>query len=232
MKLVSFIFILFLSASLWSQSGDTLRYNKFDIGFSYSPDYSYRKLKTDASNTWMTSIYDTMEVAKFGYTAGFNFIFHVNENLWIGSGLLLSDKGERTKPYSIQPVNNYINHFYYLDIPIKANYYLHHKKYFYSKEKKLKFFLSAGTSINIHLSTQTKAESVAAGETETIKSMPEISKINLAFLAGFGIDCPITHHWYFKLEPNYRRSITAIADTPIKKYFYSLGLNLGLFCKF
>jgi len=231
MKKYIFIYLLSLTFNGLAQSKDSLKYNKFNIGFTFSPDYSYRILKTDASNQWIKDTYDTLEVSKYGYTTGLNIIFYLNKRLFFSSGLLFADKGERTKNYPIQPVNNYINHFYYLDIPIKANYYFKHKKYFYSKPKKIKVFLTGGTSVNVYLSSRTTTK-VTNDETEPFAKSLQLSRLNFSFIAGLGMNCPITNKWYFKLESNYRRSITRVANAPVKKYFYSLGLNIGLFCKF
>ena len=223
--------MLLVALTMRSQSTDSTAYTKLDIGFSFSPDYCYRTLKTEDADSWMGYIYDTMEVSKYGYTSGLNIAYHVNHNFSITSGILLSDKGERTKKYNVQPVNNYVNHFYYLDIPVKANLYLHHKKYFTSKPKKISYFLTAGFSVNVYLSTQLKTENIA-GDYQMVKASTELSRVNLAFIAGAGLEAPLSPRWFFKLEPNYRKSITKIADAPIKKYLYSFGLNAGIFCRF
>lgn len=232
MKLTIFIYLFLFAFNAWPQSKDSSNYSKFDIGFTFSPDYSYRVLKTDVSKSWIKNSYDTLEVPKFGYTTGLNIIFPLKKKFFISSGLLFADKGERTKRYATQPVNNYTNHFYYLDIPVKVNYYFGHRKYYYSKPKKIKLFLSAGTSVNVYLSSRTSTETGRNNDKESLSKSIDLSRINISFLAGLGFNTQLTNKWYFKLESNYRRSINKIADAPIKKYFYSLGLNAGLFCKF
>jgi hypothetical protein len=222
-KIISILFLL-LMLNLSSQEKDSITYSKFDVGFTYSPDYSYRVLKTEATNSWIKDAYDTLEVPKYGYTVGLHIVYHVNKNLFVSSGVLFADRGEKTKEYTLQPVNNYTNHYYYLDIPLKANYYLINKK--------LKLFLTAGAFASVYINSKTTTDvGNSTGKNENVYTKPDVSKLNFAFVGGLGIDCPVTDRWYFKLEPNYRRSFTPIANTPIKKYFYSFGVNLGFFCK-
>lgn len=215
------IFIFFLHGYAFAQPVDSSHFSKFDIGFSFSPDYSYRTLKTSGSDAWMKEFYDTLEVSRFGYTGGVNVAYHLNEKLLLSSGILFSDKGERTKKYAIPPVNNYYNHYYYLDIPVKATYYV--------LVKKIKLFLTGGFTANIFLMGKSAVASGNSGETKTVGLSSSISRIGLSFLGGFGIDCPATDRWYFKLEPLYRRSIMPTANAPVKKYFYSFGFNIGLY---
>ena len=175
-----------------------------------------------------------MEIAKFGYSTGFNLVYRIKNNFTIESGILFSDKGEKTKKYSLEnspsgnlPISNMdIHHYIYLDIPFKANYYV--------LTGKLKLFITAGVSANIFLTqknTSVLGYSDRATEKQTSKINSGLSKINFSFIAGIGIDCPITKKINFKIQPVYRRSINSIIDAPIKSYLYSAGLNLGVFYK-
>ena len=226
MKKFSVIFVLLFPLVLFCQTSDSVKLKKINLGITFSPDYSFRTIKTEASNQWIKDSYDTLEVAKFGYTTGLNLVFKFNKNFSLAIGFLVSDKGEKTKKWltPIPPAINYNSHYYYLDIPIKANYVLINKK--------MKLYVSAGISTNI---LESHKIVILDGINETKKTFinnTQLSKINFAMLAGFGIDCPITNKWYFKVEPIYRRSIGPIADAPLKKYLYSLGLNFGFYCQF
>jgi hypothetical protein len=216
--------MILLGCQVQGQTEEQEPLGKFDFGFSVSPDYCYRLLKAETSDTWMKNMYDTSEIARVGYTAGVQLVYHHNEKLFFSTGLFFSDRGERTRKYLIPAVNNYINHYYYLSIPLRANYYL--------IQKKIKLFLSAGVSADVYLKSFSVIEFGDAGETKTLGLSSEISRLNLMVNAGFGIDCPITDRWYFKLQPDYRMSITPVSDSPIKKYFISAGVNMGFFYRF
>jgi Outer membrane protein beta-barrel domain len=235
MKTIHLLFIIFLPFTLFSETGDSVKTKKLQIGITYSPDYSYRKLKSDASGKLIADMRDTMEIGKYGFTTGVNIVYLITKKISIASGLLLSDKGERTKKYAlgnaasgVLPVNNrFIYHYMYLDIPIKANYYI--------LTGKLKLFVTAGMSANIFLTQKTTSildynSRSSEKKTSTVES--DFSKINLAYTAGLGIDYPISTKMNFKLEPVYRRSITSVINAPVKSYLYSVGLNVGLYYQF
>lgn len=233
-NIVAVLLIIFSPFIAFCEIPDSTKTKKIEIGVTYSPNYCYRKLRADASGKWLSDIRDTMEIAKFGYSAGFNIVYKIKKNFTLGSGILFSDKGERTKKYSLGnspagklPINNTdIHHYIYLDIPVKGNYYI--------LTGKLKLFLTAGISTNILL-TQRNTSILGYGDRAPEKSSSTVnsglSKINFAFIAGFGIDCPVTDKTNFKIEPIYSRSIHSIIDAPIKSYLYSAGLNIGIYYK-
>lgn len=223
MKKILLFLLLISSFPIWSQEPDSLRPRPLHVGFQISPDYGYRFLETGADDAWMKEIYDTLEVGRFSYTAGLSAIYNFNKNVSFGSGLLFSDKGERTKNYATPPVNNYTNHYYFLDVPLKVNYTVAYKK--------INFFITAGIVANVYLSGRTQVKTNSSGSKEVLKPTSEVSPVSFSFTGGIGIDCPLTDRWYFKLEPAYKRSISAATAAPVKKYFYSFGLNLGVFCR-
>ena len=221
MQKIIFILLAILTLKTYSQSNDTTYSGKFDLGFSFSPDYSYRVLTSGTENNWMKDSYDTLEVARYAYTTGFSFAYHPDEKFSISVGVLFSDKGEKTKRYTIPPVNNYINHYYYLDLPVKASYYVY--------SGKIKLYVSVGICTNIYLRGLTHIEVPASAETKKVEMAPGMNAISASFIGGLGIDCPLSNRWYFKLEPNYRRFITPATNSGVKRYFYSGGLNAGFF---
>lgn len=227
MKKTVALLIIFFPFVLLCQTRDSAKSCKVNVGITFSPDYCFRTLKSNTSNDWMKESVDTLEVAKFGYTSGINVVYLLNNRITLATGVLLANKGEKTKKYfgSHAQIFNYNSQYYYLDIPVKFNYYI--------LNKKLKLFLTGGLSANVFI---THKVTQIAGYTNDDKktafyNKSGLSKINPSFLVGFGIDCALTNKWYFKLEPLYRRSITPIANAPIKKYLYSAGLNFGFFYK-
>ena len=225
MKNTITLFIFLLSVALYSQTSDTLKPKKNHIGFSLSPDYCFRKLTTNASTEWIKESVDTLEVGKLGYTMGITYQYSLNKKIGFVSGILLSNKGEKTKKqYTSQPtVFNYNSQYYYLDIPLAAKY-----NFF---RKKISLFASLGISCNIFLNHRTSQITGYKNDDKKINSYSKtnISPINIAMIGSFGLECPLTKKWNFRLEPEYRRSLTSIANTPIKKYLYSIGLNFGFY---
>ena len=224
--------------TLFSNSGDSIASKKLSIGFTFSPDYCYRKITPDAASFWIASHRDSIEIPKFGFTTGFNLAYKFNKRWSIETGFLFSDKGEKTIKQSLSGfvvVNPndpslpshyvFVHHYCYLDIPVKANLYL--------LTKRTKIYLTAGATCNVFLTkgSQTISE-FSDGHSSSSTNYNNIdgySRFNFAYFAGLGFSYDFTDKFYLKLEPTYRRSINSIIDTPIKGYLYSMGLNTGVY---
>ena len=232
------IFLTFFPLTIFCQSTDTTKTKRIAIGLTFSPDYCYRKLSPDATSQWIADSRDNLEIPKFGFTTGLSLLFQLNKRLTFETGLQYSNKGEKTKSYSLtwntpsgQPdpalptKNTFIYHYNYLDIPVKVNYNI--------LTKRLKFFVSGGISTNVFLFQKTTSIlEYSDGRTETNNSTGSgLSRINFAVLAGLGINYDLTSRLTFRIEPTYRRSITSIINAPIKGYLYSAGINTGIYFK-
>jgi hypothetical protein len=224
--------------TLFCQSTVTTKTKRMAIGLTFSPDYCYRKLSPDATSQWIAESRDSIEIPKLGFTTGLSLLFQLNKRLTIETGLLYSNKGEKTKnhsliwnPPSVQPdpalptKNEFVYHYNYLDIPAKVNYNI--------LTKRLKLFVSGGLSTNIFLFQKTTSiVEYADGRTETNNSIGGgLSRVNFAVLVGLGINYDLTSKLSFRIEPTYRRSITSIINSPIKGYLYSAGINTGIYIK-
>lgn len=235
-------FLFILPLHLFCITGDSIKTGdsvphekKIQFGFIYSPELSYHILKANADAKFMENIRDTMEIPKFGYSAGINFSYKLTNNFSFEVEALYSDKGERTKPYDlgnsvikesmdkVVSKSSFNNHYYYLDVPLKINYYLINKK--------IKFFISGGLSVNTFLyqkiSSTIENRDGSIDKTKSI-SHPKFEKINFAALVGIGLNYDLTDKYTFKIEPVYKQSFTSIVNAPIKNYLYSVGINLGI----
>jgi len=235
-KQLVLLFALFPLVS-FGQSADSTRVKWFGIGFNFSPDYSYRILKPTTQSKWIADLRDTLEIPKFGYTTGLNLLFRVSRNITLETGLQYSNKGEKTKTYPLLFINpnspqeptvtqdvSFVYSYNYLDIPIKANFFLINKKF--------KLFLSGGISNNLLLFSTSKSTitfSPGNSSTSTVITSTKYSTVNMAVLAGFGIEHHLNSRCSLRLEPIYRRSLRSIIDAPIESYLYSVGMNFGLY---
>lgn len=211
-------------------ASDSTKTKKLVVGISFSPDYCFRKLKPEEDAKWIAESRDSIEVAKFGYSVGAVVEYKLNSKLHIAAGVQFSDSGEKTKkftvddlPYGQKAVSySYNFHHHYLNIPVKANYFL--------LTGKLKFYVTLGVSTNVFLSQRTTFITHYANRDskEISKTDPGFSKINFAVLAGCGITYPINSKTKLMIEPIYRRSINSIIKAPVKSYLYSGGVNVGI----
>lgn len=223
MKKLAIAFILSPFFSI-SQVTDSVKpkNKKIDIGITFSPDYSYRRLKSDVENRFVADVLDTVELAKFGFTTGLNAIYRFNAKLSISIGLLFADKGERLKNGSIPTIVGYTNHYYYLDIPFKVNYNL--------TDKKNILYVTAGFSGNLFLNARSTYKYESSIDKIVQKNDFDVEKMTFSMNAGLGINCPMNKTSFFKIETLYRESITPIINNaPIKRNLFSIGINLGFY---
>lgn len=234
-------FLIIIPLTTFSLISDTIAKKKFAVGISFSPDYAYRTLKTDASSQWIADNRNDTEIPKFGYTTGLNFSMTLGKRFSVEIGALYSDKGEKTKKINLvwgtpdpdAPTKvKFIHHYYYLDIPLKVNFH-------FFKIRKNGFFVSAGISSNIFITEKTTTiadYSDGHTSTNTRFDQDELKKLNFAFTAGIGYQNHLSNKLLLNVQPTYRRSITPVNhivyDGWIRSYLYSLGLDIGLYYKF
>ena len=208
------------------------------VGFTFSPDYSYRILVPDAETKSLAEFRDLSETPKFGFTTGFNYALKLNKRFTLEASILYAEKGEKLKLESTvlptnpdDPITSVIflsrTHYLYLDVPVKLNYFI--------TTKKVKFFVSGAISPNLFLTEKTFFRAIYENEKLPISRGFEdngFSRINLAFTAGVGLMYDLSDKFYLKIEPTYRRSINSIISGPLEGYLYSVGLNTGFYYNF
>lgn len=236
--IICFLLLILPYTVFCNTSSDSTKPEKAQIGFVISPDYCFRALKADGDAQWMANIRDTMEIPKFGYSAGLNFAHTLGPKFLFEAEILFTNKGEATKKYNIENVpqqeiktvmkTSYLKNYYYLDIPLKVNY-------FFLSKNNLRLFVTVGLSVNTYLGQSTfVTEQYNDGSQRGYVSKAQLNyeKVNLAMLAGIGLNYDLTDRYVFKLEPIYKRSINSIIDAPVKSYLYSVGLNVGISYRF
>lgn len=227
MKKIALIIVLYIfPITLFGQTLDSIKYKKLDLGFTYSPEFSYRYTTSDDVSKFLEDSYDSLEVPKYGYSLGLNGVYTLSNKLGISVGILFSDKGERFKSDVLPYFSKYSNHYYYLDVPIRAKYTI------FENDRNFKFYGTAGISLNTFLNHTIEYTLSGGNSSIRTKGNTDISKINFAGLLGIGIDCTLTNRWYFKAELNYRQSLNSMtSNANIKRYLYSFGPTVGLFYK-
>ncbi len=240
MKKYFFIFIFILPTILSGQDARKPE-SKIALGISFSPDYSYRLLNaTDTMSDMILGYRDTTDLPKFGYIVGTRLFWHFRKRFSLETGLLFSDKGDKTKPISnfypivddplllnVKSVSiNY--HEYFIDIPVKINYKL--------IDRKCSLFVSAGLAANIYLTTTNTSEILFKdGTTEKNRSSrhdESYRMISISGLIGLGIDYKLSSHFTARAEPTFRHSLMPVTNSNLEAYFYSVGLNCGVYYSF
>jgi hypothetical protein len=234
-KILKSIVFLIIPVTSFCSERDSIKSDRFQLGGIYSPEVGYRTLKTDREHSWLKEGQDNMDVPKFGYSAGIHFGCKLYTKLSLEVQALYSDKGSRTKESVIENKaavdylekiaykGSVISNYRYLDFPVKLNYFL--------CTGKVKLFVTAGVSINAFLNKQTLSfiqYQDGSNKTFNSTSTTEANKINVAALLGFGLNYNLSDHYIFRLEPVFKHSLTPLANTPVKTYLYTAGIQMGI----
>lgn len=221
-KVISFLF-LFAALPGLAQLNDTLKYNNVKLGLSVSPSFSSRYLKAEGDAQSNADYFDSIEMPHVGYSLGINFGYQISKRFSVNSGLLFANKAQGCKSSSLQTISNYTNNIYYLDLPLKFNYYF--------LSKKSKIYLTAGANFSYFLAN--KISYRKENNTDNFITVGEdLNSFNVSGVIGLGIDVPIYKRWAFNFEANYQHAFTPVLDTPIKRYLFSINPTIALFYKF
>lgn len=236
-KIVS-IFFLILLISLGKAQAE--RYNskkKFSFGFSFSPDYTYRTLKSNIDEIDFIDMRNETESARFGFTGGLTIKYQISKRLALETGLLYADRGDKMEtddadyvfpdegdPYIPDKIKT-VYHYYFLGVPIKGNIYL--------LDKRTRVFLSGGVSFDFFSGSKTKQIAYYNGKKD-VKSFSEegvdFNNINLMGLAGFGIEYRLSKNYELRFEPIVRYSFSSLTSySDIQTHLYSVGANIVIY---
>ncbi len=232
MKYLFMLVLAFLSLTLLGQK----KLNKIAIGFSFSPDYSFRTLKNsggDGSTDLVIKIRNDIEKAKFGYSTGLNVTFHFSNLLGFETGILYSNKGYKTKEQqltyfppnpSLPDKSSTIYSYQYIGIPLKAKFYFGKNKTRFTTSAGFitNFLINVKQSINLKYpngSTEKKNQSSTSG----------FNKVDISPMVSIGVDYKITDKFYLSAEPTFRFGLIKTVNATVKENLWSAGLVLSFF---
>lgn len=235
MKKALFIFFIFIQGLALAQVKDSIKFKRFAVGIAYSTDLS------GSNSIRLPAISGTF---LYPFTSGANFVYVLNKHVALETGIFWANKTTnalqwyvpeaskgppvtsdhtRTAYAFIKQLNTF-NSYQYLDIPTKFNFYL--------TTRKLKFYLFFGFSNNFFLyqkivNIQDHTKTITTGKPASVPLF------NLSALGGFGFSFNISKQLYIKFEPTCRQALTSINDPNLnyKHFFYSFGINSGIYFK-
>ena len=241
LTVIPLILLLLASFNVTSQT-EKPESRKFSFGVNFSPDYSFRSLHSNNPDyDFASNQLDDWEVPAFGFTTGLSVRYLANEKFEFESGIQFSDKTynfDVNKDDFITPNDGLNlsddpaiperaitqNHFYYLGVPIKLNYYF--------LQKRIRMYVSAGVSADFFLDDKSKSFMKFSDGSEIHENYEndyDYKKISLTGLAGIGAETKFSQRFGIRVEPVFRYSFTPLLDELVKVNLYSAGLNLVLF---
>jgi len=238
MKRLLLLTILFSSISIYGNDTASTKSRRIFIGANFSADHCYRALTKNDRNfpndqwTMAKKFDDSVEVPKFGYTAGITFGFQINKRISIETGIQYSNKGYKTIPImtaynwnEAEAIATNIINYSYLDFPLRVN--------FSFLKKRIQILASIGTALNCLVQTSTKT--IPETPTITFKTKTNVSlypykKINISPMASVGLKYKINTRMNLRVEPTFRFSMLNIdAKSYRTTHLWSAGLNIGYY---
>ncbi len=217
-------------------SPSPFEFHRFHLGFSISPDYSFRELQTDLT-TLETERKEKFDIPKLGFTGGITLLFQPIKRVSFETGLFYANKGEKSEKIDTTYLNNnagntpndftITENYKYIDIPIKMNIYI--------LTGNFQLFVSGSITTNILTAHETVQELFYYNSTQTTttKNNDKFAALGLSSQIGVGIDLGLTDLIYFRAEPTYRQSLTSITNSTASydQFLKSTGIYFGLFIK-
>ncbi len=226
MKISAVLLLVILPLLAFTQKSDSLKGSKLDFGFTFSPEYCNSILKSTDDRQFLINILDTLETSKYGYTIGTDISFKLTDKISFASGILFSNWGENVKTVDATALKGITNHYYYLNLPLKLNYYA------WSRREKIKFFMSGGLSANLFLTHKVSTQYTNSSMKGNAAGNNNLSKLNFSANVGIGFDYIVSDNCYFKFETIYQQNFTPILNSPIKRFLFSIGPNIGFYFHF
>lgn len=241
MKQLLICAILLLSISVFGQEKAVIKNKHFYIGINFSPDYCYRLLNKNndsmPNERWIKAknLLDSIELSKFGYTAGISFGYQIRHWLSIETGIEYSNKGYKTVPiltifdFNRDPeIAKNIYNYSYLDIPLKAN--------FIFLKKKIQIFTGLGIVANILLKTKVKTipeKPSSIFPVQTHVDYYAYDKINISPTFSVGLQYNIIDKLFVRLEPIFRFGLLNFDSKSYKAtHLWNAGVNINLNFRF
>ncbi len=233
MKHFLILLLSFLSINTFGQNAKNA--TKISIGYSFSPEYSFRTLKNSGSNNYTDLVINSrndIEKAKFGYTTGLNINFHFSEMFRFETGFQYSNKGYKTKEQDLVYFQNIPSDpnkvtmkysYQYIGIPLQA-------KFAFGKSK-TRFISSAGIVTNFLINVKNSIKLVYPDGKTEIKSEFSTSgfnKIDISPIVSIGVDYKLKDKIHLSVEPTFRFGLIETKDAPVKEKLWSAGLVFGL----
>lgn len=240
------IFFCFYTCAFYAQDSSSVKNpSKWQVGINGSADFCYRTLKSDGSEfaNQLTASYNNSDKPKAGYTTGISGVYNFNKTIGLQFGCLFSDKGFATKPidlavaagtpprrgfvytnYTSVTSVQYTYHYYYLDIPLRIN--------FFAGKRKLRFIGSAGIIANIFLKEATTAYLTYANGGHGLEKGNDVTnynRINLSPMVSAGMNYRLTNKISLRLESFSSYGILKITDSLVNAYLWNAGINIGCY---
>lgn len=201
------------------------------IGINLSSDFSHHYTKYEDLRLKINE----NETAKFGYKAGFNFLFPLKGEKWIANtALIYANRGYQSRKMDIQnPLNEpkiarsqrYRYHFHYIDVSLQARYYALEKQNIrgFVAVSAVPAFMFRESIVHIYYFSD-NTDRVRNG------SFPN-RFFNVFAELSAGADYTLTDKYTISIEPHFQYGWISLQNESFVTRLWSVGIKAGLYMK-
>jgi hypothetical protein len=199
--------------------------NRIFVGAEISPSLSYRSLNASDSSTFIKEYRDSSETFRPSYSARISVSYLISKSLMLNAGLGFSDRGYRLNNFNLLD-SRYDLHYYYVSIPLNAQYSfsLNKLNVIFKGGFDFGFLLSQNSNLFVKSSDNNIKKYV-------LKEQNSLNNFNLSLNLGIGIRYNLNNTTGIILSPEYMRSLNTLSDTPVKLYWNSFAVSIGIIKK-
>lgn len=216
MKKILYVLILF---PLFSYGQDSTLHRA--LGISFSNDLCYRLTSAENELTETKKNFDSLEVARYGYTFGVFGGYNVSPNFSVQAGLNFSRRGYAIDTLEEAGLVNMKFSYSFIEVPLRVRYVLR-------TQRKIQPVVTLGFNTGFLLRNKTFYNEIGIAGRKTYQDGQKMIPINFGIVASLGFQKNIWPNYIFQLDGVYRQSITPLSDTPLKRHLFSAGVNLSL----
>ncbi len=220
-----YIFILAVNLLIYTNLSAQKKGYKSAIGITLSPDYAYRSLlSTDSANKLFKEVQSSPQNAIMGFTTGVSYRYQLFGPIGIETGINYTRKGWSSDSTTSQAQIKNLFSYDYAVVPVKLRINL-------PSGRRL-FYINAGVSGGVLLgAAKTVSTAYFTGTEKTAQTAIKsgVSKtLYYSMLFGVGLDYRLISNLFFKIEPNFQRTMSEYSKEPLSSFLNSAGVNFGL----
>lgn len=211
-----FCLYVLLNTSLFAQG--TKETSPWTLGVLGSSATTYRFTSADATSTWLKDQLDSTESWTNGYAYGLSADYGFSEKLSIRSGLVFSQSGQALK--NLEGYQSFKINYQFIDLPFTLRYAV--------PTENANVVFGAGPQLTYMLRSRALYQSIDdIALNKTNINDESLRKLGLAFGAQISYDRYLGNKCSLEVGLNYRQQVLSIAQGPVNRLPFSLGLFLG-----
>jgi hypothetical protein len=211
-----FSLYVLLNTSLFAQV--TKETSPWTLGVLGSGAVTYRFTSAEATSAWLKDQLDSTESWTNGYAYGFSADYGFSEKLSIRSGFVFSQSGQALK--NLEGYQSFKINYQFIDLPFTLRYAV--------PTENANVVFGAGPQLSYMLRSRALYHSIDdIALNNTSINDDSLRKLGLAFGAHVSYDRYLGNKCSLEVGLNYRQQVFSIAQGPVNRLPFSLGLFLG-----